>query len=104
MQLWQTTLDAIQLLLNFDPHLWKIVMVSFSVSVSAIVLVTLPAALLAFLLAYTQFPGRWLLLSCIQTMQAIPTVVIGLLLYLLLSRAGPLGDWQMLFTQKAMIL
>lgn len=103
MQLWQTTLDAIELLIHFDPKLWKIVFVSFSVSISAILLVTLPAILLAFLLAYTRFPGRWLLLSTIQAMQAIPTVVIGLLLYLLLSRAGPLGDWQMLFTQKAMV-
>lgn len=38
-----------------------------------------------------------------NTLQAVPTVVIGLLLYMLLSRAGPWGDWQMLFTQKAMI-
>ncbi|GAM63491.1 ABC-type tungstate transport system [Vibrio ishigakensis] len=84
-------------------ELWQIVAVSFSVSLSAISLVLLPAIILSFFLAYTQFRGKWFLLSIINTMQAIPTVVIGLLLYMMLSRSGPLGDWQMLFTQKAMI-
>ncbi|MCV5340669.1 ABC transporter permease, partial [Escherichia coli] len=57
----------------------------------------------SFVLAYTDFRGKWFLLSIVNTLQAVPTVVIGLLLYMLLSRAGPWGDWQMLFTQKAMI-
>ncbi|MFA0072046.1 ABC transporter permease, partial [Vibrio breoganii] len=104
MTLWQTTIDAMNLLVSFDHELWKIVAVSFSVSLSAISLVIVPAILLAFLLAYTEFPGKWALLSVINTLQAIPTVVIGLLMYMMLSRSGPLGDWQLLFTQKAMIL
>ncbi|MBW3697832.1 ABC transporter permease subunit [Vibrio sp. T187] len=103
MTLWQTTLDALNLLVNFDNELWQIVAVSFSVSLSAISLVILPSIIMAFLLAYTNFPGKWAVLSIINTLQAIPTVVIGLLLYMMLSRSGPLGDWQMLFTQKAMI-
>ncbi|MCW8335822.1 ABC transporter permease [Vibrio sp. SCSIO 43135] len=104
MSLWQTTLEALALLFNFDKDLWQIVAVSFSVSLSAISLVLLPSILLSFILAYTEFRGKWLLLSVINTLQAIPTVVIGLLLYMMLSRSGPLGDWQMLFTQKAMIV
>ncbi|GMM87128.1 ABC transporter permease subunit [Vibrio fortis] len=104
MTLWQTTLDALNLLVSFDHELWQIVAVSFSVSLSAISLVIVPAIVMAFLLAYTEFPGKWGLLSIINTLQAIPTVVIGLLMYMMLSRSGPLGDWQMLFTQKAMIL
>ncbi len=104
MTLTETTLQALHLLLNFDADLWKIVAVSFTVSVTAISLVLLPSILISFLLAYTEFRGKWLLLSIINTLQAIPTVVIGLLLYMLLSRAGPWGDWGMLFTQKAMIL
>lgn len=103
MDLWQTTTEALKLLVSFDMDLWQIVAVSFSVSLSAISLVLLPAIILSFFLAYTQFRGKWFLLSIINTMQAIPTVVIGLLLYMMLSRSGPLGDWQMLFTQKAMI-
>lgn len=104
MDIWQTTLDALALLVRFDQPLWEIVAVSFSVSLSAILLVIIPAILLSFVLAYTNFWGKWFLLSIVNTMQSIPTVVIGLLLYMMLSRAGPLGDWQMLFTQKAMIL
>ncbi|WP_070971481.1 ABC transporter permease [Vibrio sonorensis] len=103
MDLWQTSSDALALLISFDRELWEIVAVSFSVSLTAISLVLLPAILLSFVLAYCDFRGKWLFLSIINTLQAIPTVVIGLLLYMLLSRAGPLGDWQMLFTQKAMI-
>ncbi|MEL7328119.1 MAG: ABC transporter permease, partial [Pseudomonadota bacterium] len=104
MNLADTTLEALRLLVNFDADLWEIVAVSFSVSITAISLVVLPSILMSFVLAYTDFRGKWFLLSIVNTLQAVPTVVIGLLLYMMLSRAGPLGDWQMLFTQKAMIL
>ncbi|MCK6264972.1 ABC transporter permease [Vibrio sp. ZSDE26] len=104
MSLWQTTLEALSLLLGFDQELWKIVAVSFSVSLSAISLVLIPSVLFSFVLAYNEFWGKWFFLSIINTLQAIPTVVIGLLLYMMLSRSGPLGDLQLLFTQKAMIV
>ncbi|MCP4956993.1 MAG: ABC transporter permease, partial [Photobacterium aquimaris] len=104
MNIWQTTQQATQLLFSGDSALWGIVGVSFSVSLFAIALVIIPSLLIAFALAYGKFPGRWLILSLMNTLQSVPTVVIGLLLYMLLSRAGPLGNWQMLFTQKAMIL
>ncbi|CAE6943284.1 COG4662 ABC-type tungstate transport system [Vibrio sp. B1REV9] len=103
MNLADTTLEALRLLVNFDTDLWEIVAVSFSVSITAISLVILPSILMSFVLAYTDFRGKWFLLSIVNTLQAVPTVVIGLLLYMLLSRAGPWGGWQMLFTQKAMI-
>ncbi|CAH0525952.1 ABC transporter permease [Vibrio hippocampi] len=104
MDITQTTMEAISLLFSFDQDLWKIVGVSFSVSLSAISIVILPAILVSYFLAYRHFTGKWFLLSVINTLQAVPTVVIGLLLYMFLSRSGPLGDWQMLFTQRAMIL
>ncbi|MCL9776763.1 MULTISPECIES: ABC transporter permease [Vibrio] len=104
MSITETTMEAFGLLFSLDRELWKIVAVSFSVSISAVSLVVLPAILFSYLLAYSNFPGKWMLLSLVNTLQAIPTVVIGLLLYMLLSRSGPLGDWQMLFTQKAMII
>ncbi|KXI22575.1 ABC transporter permease [Photobacterium sanguinicancri] len=104
MNLWLTTQEAVQLLLSGDTALWSIVGVSFSVSLLAIATVLLPSLLIGFALAYGKFPGRWVILSLVNTFQSIPTVVIGLLLYMLLSRAGPLGDWKLLFTQEAMIL
>jgi tungstate transport system permease protein len=57
-----------------------------------------------FILATFTFPGRRLLIVLLQTLLALPTVVIGLLLYLSLSRVGPFGEWHWLFTQNAMIL
>jgi tungstate transport system permease protein len=104
MDISQTTVEAFKLLLSFDPELWTVVSISFSVSLFALGASLLPAIFIALLLAYVPFFGKSILTSIVNTLQAVPTVVIGLLLYMTLSRAGPLGDWQWLFTQKAMIL
>lgn len=96
--------DAFRLLFSGDPDLWTIVGISFSVSLRAILIATPLALLLAFALAYTRFPGRRSLLSIFHTLQAVPAVVVGLTVYLLLSRSGPLGDLRLLFTQPAMII
>ncbi|ANO33109.1 ABC transporter permease [Vibrio breoganii] len=104
MNIGDTTIEAIKLLLSLDPALWKVVSISFSVSLFALSLSLLPAIAIALLLAYAPFPGRNIVTSIVNTLQAVPTVVIGLLLYMTLSRSGPMGDWQWLFTQKAMIL
>ena len=104
MSIWDTSQQAVHLLISGDSALWSIVGVSFSVSLLAISLVLIPALVMGFALAYGNCPGGWLTLAIINTLQSIPTVVIGLLLYMLLSRAGLLGDWGMLFTQRAMIV
>ncbi|MDO2947410.1 ABC transporter permease [Aeromonas simiae] len=101
--LLDTSTQALRLLLTADPELWQIVGVSFTVSGLALALCWLPALLLGFGLAYLNLPARWLWLTALHTLQSIPSVVIGLLLYMLLSRSGPLGDWQWLFTQQGMI-
>lgn len=98
------TWQALQLLLSGDPELWEIILISFRVSTLAILLATPPALFMAFMLAFGQFPGRRLLIALVNTALAIPAVVIGLTLYLLLSRSGPLGEWRLLFTQTAMVL
>ena len=103
-RLSEATLHALQLLLSGDPALWDIVGVSFRVSVTALLLATPPALLLAALLAFARFPGRRLLVSLFNTLLAVPAVVVGLTFYLLLSRAGPLGEWRLLFTQSAMVI
>ncbi len=97
-------LDAMYLLFSGDTELWEIIGVSFKVSSTAI-LISIPAALaISFILAYADFTGRRLLISIFNTLLAVPAVVIGLTLYLLLSQQGPLGDWKLLFTQSAMIM
>jgi len=95
--------NAFHLLFSGDPALWTIVGISFSVSLQAILIATPMALLLAFVLAYSYFPGRRPLLSIFHTLQAVPAVVVGLTVYLMLSRNGPFGDLHLLFTQPAMI-
>jgi len=96
--------QALYLLFTGDSSLWTIIGISFSVSVRALLYAAPLAVLVAFLLAYFKFPGRRLLVSIFNTALSIPAVVVGLTLYILLSKAGPLGAWRLLFTQDAMIL
>ena len=98
------TLEAIRLLAVGDAQLWGIIGISFRVSTTAILIAIPPSLLLAFLLAYGRFPGRRLLISMFSTLLSLPAVVVGLTLYLVLSRHGPLGDWRLLFTQTAMVM
>ncbi|MBR9728639.1 ABC transporter permease [Shewanella intestini] len=102
---WLSLLQqAFSLLLSFDHDVWSIINISFSVSFAALLITLIPSLALGFVLAFTQFRGRWLVTNLVQTLQSIPTVVIGLLVYLLLTRNGVLGDLKWLFTQKGMIL
>lgn len=98
------TLNALQLLLSGDSELWSIIGISFQVSMTAIAVSAAPALLMAFALAYGHFPGRRLLISVFSTLLSVPAVVVGLTLYIILSRQGPMGDLRLLFTQTAMIL
>ena len=98
------TLQAFSLLFNGNIELWEIILLSFSVSLRAIIFSAPLAIIIAFLLAYFQFPGRRFFIALFNTAMSIPAVVVGLTLYLLLSRAGPLGDLRLLFTQEAMIM
>jgi tungstate transport system permease protein len=102
--LLQPTHEAFNLLLTGDPGLWTIIGISFRVSLKAMLCATPFALLLAFALAYTRFPGRRLIVSLFETLMALPAVVVGLLIYLLLSRSGPLGDLRLLFSQTAMVI
>ncbi len=104
MELLQTTYAAIALLLAGDEALWGIIWISVKVCFLALVLAAPPAVLMGFALGSYRFPGRRVLIVLVQTLLALPTVVIGLLLYMLLSRQGPFGGMHLLFTQEAMII
>lgn len=104
MELLQTTHAAITLLLAGDETLWGIIWISVKVCFLALVLAAPPAVLMGFALGSYRFPGRRVLIVLVQTLLALPTVVIGLLLYMLLSRQGPFGGMHLLFTQEAMII
>jgi tungstate transport system permease protein len=104
MSLLDATSQAFARLFSGDPELWTIVAISLQVSLTALAIATPFAVALGFWIASNRFRGRGILIALLQAMLSFPTVVVGLILYLLLSRSGPLGPWHLLFTQQAMII
>lgn len=96
--------SAWQLVLNGDPTLFAIVRLSLVVSLSAVILAALIGMPLGALLALTRFPLRSLLVVTFNALMGLPPVVVGLAVYLLLSRSGPLGSLGILFTPSAMVI
>jgi tungstate transport system permease protein len=99
-----STLEAFRLLFSGNVEIWEIIGISFRVSSFAILLAIPPALMIAFVLAYGNFFGRRFLISLFSTFLSIPAVVIGLTLFIVLSRQGPMGDLGLLFTQTAMMM
>jgi len=99
-----STLEAFRLLFSGNAEIWEIVAISFRVSSMAILAAIPPALVIAFFLAYGNFFGRRFLISLFNTFLSVPAVVIGLTLFIVLSRQGPMGDYKLLFTQTAMVM
>jgi ABC-type tungstate transport system substrate-binding protein len=95
---------AFDLILHADPVLLRTVALSLSVSGTATLAAAGLALALGAWLAVAQFPGHRLLVLLLNTLLALPSVVVGLVVYLLLSRSGPLGSWGILFTPTAMVI
>lgn len=95
---------AFGLLTSFDDELAGIVGLSLRVSLSATLIAALVGVPLGAVLATRNFLGRQFLIVLSNTFMALPPVVVGLVVYLLLSRAGPLGNLGLLFTPEAMII
>jgi tungstate transport system permease protein len=95
---------ALALIMSADPELWRIIGLSLSVSLSAVALASLFGLPLGAAVALYRFPGRWALIVALNAAMGLPPVVVGLVLYLLLSRAGPLGSFGLLFTPQAMVI
>ena len=102
--LWEANREALVLLFTGDSALWTIIGISFSVSLRAVLIAAPVALIVAFALAHWSFCGRRLLITTFNTLLALPAVVVGLTVYMLLSRNGPLGDLRLLFTQTAMVV
>ena len=96
--------SALQLLLTGDPVLLAIVRLSLLVSFSAVILGALIGVPLGAGVALTRFAGREVVIVVLNALMGLPPVVVGLVVYLLLSRAGPLGSWGLLFTPQAMVI
>ena len=96
--------SALELVLGGDPALFAIVRLSLAVSLSATLLAALLGAPLGALIALSRFPGRQAAVVALNALMGLPPVVVGLAIYLLLSRAGPLGSFGLLFTAPAMVI
>ncbi|MGH7821390.1 MAG: ABC transporter permease [Candidatus Binatia bacterium] len=95
---------ALRLLTTFDPRVVSAVEVSLRVSLLATSLSTVLGVPIGFVVGVRQFPGRSLVELFLRTLTAVPTVVVGLLVYAVLSRRGLLGDLGLLYTPTAMVI
>ena len=96
--------SALALIVNGDAELWAIVLLSLKVSVFAVLIAALIGMPVGAALAVARFPGRRMLIILMNALMGLPPVVVGLLVYLVLSRSGPLGVLELLYTPTAMII
>lgn len=101
--LTDSLMTAVELIFSFDQEILAIVWISLYTSFCAIILAGIVGIPFGLWLGIARFRGRRLLITLLSTLMALPTVVIGLLLFGLFSRQGPLGDLGWLFTPMAMI-
>lgn len=96
--------QAFLLLISLDAELFEIVGVSLTVSSSSTLIASLVGLPCGFLIAFREFPGKRFVITILNTLLALPTVVIGLIVYSFISRRGIFGPLELLYTQKAIII
>lgn len=96
--------SALLLVASLDPEVVAVVSVSIKVSGTSTLLASLMGVPLGFFIAFESFPGKRMVIICLNTLLSLPTVVIGLFVYALISRRGILGPLDLLYTQKAMVI
>lgn len=97
-------IEAFRMLVTFDPEIYEITWLTLKVSGSATFISLLIGIPLGALLAWIHFPGRHFFVSIVNTMMGFPPVVVGLWVYLLLARNGPLGNLDLIFTPTAIVI
>ena len=104
MELWYGLTKAIELIVTLDPDVMEIAGRSLAISVTSAILASLFCLPLASLIHFHRFRGKRFLINLIQTFYSVPTVAVGLFVFVLFSRAGPLGGLNLLFTPIIMVL
>ncbi len=97
-------LSALLLIWSLDPELLAIIVVSLKVSSTSTLIASLVGIPTGFLISFREFRGKRLLITLLNTLLALPTVVVGLFVYAFISRRGIFGPLDLLYTQKAMII
>jgi len=100
----ESIVSAIKLIFGLNSEVFVVVWTSIRISVIAVVLASLFSIPMGLVVALQSFPGKRLLVQVLNTLVALPTVVVGLLLYGILSRQGPMGDFGLLYTPTAMVI
>ncbi|MFC2036267.1 ABC transporter permease [Chloroflexota bacterium] len=104
IEIWHSLTRAIALIISLDPEVMEIAGRSLGISVGSTILASLFCIPLGNLIHFHRFPGRRIVISLIQVFFSIPTVVIGLFVFVLFSQAGLLGGLNLLFTPTVMVL
>ena len=104
MEIGDAFAAAMALIINFESSLAEIVLLSLQVSIIAVAIACLIGLPIGAALAVFQFPGRTAIAVILNAMMGLPPVVVGLIVYLTLSRSGPLGTLGLLYTPTAMII
>jgi tungstate transport system permease protein len=103
-ELWHGLLKAVELIVSLDPEVMEIAGRSLRISVTSALLASLIFVPLASLIHFHQFRGKRFLINLIQTFYSVPTVAIGLFVFVFISRAGPLGWLGLLFSPTAIVM
>ncbi len=103
-EIWTGFLRAIELIVTLDPQVVEITVRSLSISFTSVLLASIICIPLGGIIEFREFRGKRWLINVIQTLYSLPTVTVGLFVFLLLSRSGPLGSLGLLFTPTGMIV
>lgn len=96
--------DAFRMIASGDPEVLRVAFVSIKISSVSTLFASAAGLPVAFLIASRSFRGKTSVITILRTLLALPTVIVGLFLYSLLSRSGPLGNLKLMYTQTAMVL
>ncbi len=101
---FDSLISALMLLISFEPGLYNIIYVSLKVTLTSTAIASIFGIPAALLISLTRFPGRQWIVTLLNSLMALPTVVVGLMVYAFISRKGPLGMLDLLYTQTAIII
>ena len=103
-ELWNGLVKAFQLIFTFDPEVMSIAGLSLRIALTSVVIASIICLPIGSLIHFNNFRGKRILISIIQTFYSIPTVTVGLFVFMLFSRKGPLGGLDLMFTPTVMVI
>lgn len=103
-EIWNGFVKALELIVTLDPEVMQIAGRSLRIALTSVILASIICIPLAGVIHFNSFPGKRILLNLIQTFYSIPTVVIGIFVFVFLRRVGPAGELDLLFTPTAIVI